>query len=38
MRSLGDRGDHVEVGSTHFSMGLDPDVWLVVAEALARST
>ena len=30
--------DHVEVASTHFSMGLDPDVWLAVARALARPT
>jgi dienelactone hydrolase len=28
---------HVEVGSTHFSMGIDPDVWRVVAERLAAS-
>lgn len=28
--------DHVEVGSTHFSMGIDPDVWLVIARALAK--
>lgn len=26
---------HVEVGSTHFSMGIDPDVWLTVARRLA---
>lgn len=35
------RGDgdveHVEVHSTHFSMGLDPDVWLTIARVLARS-
>lgn len=28
--------DHVEVGSTHLGMGVDPDVWLAVATALAR--
>ncbi len=27
----------IEVGSTHVGLGLDPDVWLVVAEALAES-
>lgn len=27
----------VEVHSTHFSMGLDPDVWLTVVRVLARS-
>ena len=27
--------DNVEVGSTHFAMGLDPDVWRIVARALA---
>lgn len=27
---------HVEVGSTHVGMGWDPDVWEVVARALAR--
>ncbi|MDO9380579.1 MAG: hypothetical protein Q7T56_17175 [Nocardioidaceae bacterium] len=27
--------DHVEVGSTHLGMVLDPDVWAVVAERLA---
>ncbi|CAN5654851.1 hypothetical protein BH11ACT8_BH11ACT8_35650 [soil metagenome] len=26
---------HVEVGSTHVAMGLDPDVWRTVAQALA---
>jgi len=26
---------HVEVGSTHLSMGIDPDVWLTVARELA---
>ncbi len=26
---------HVEVRSSHFGLGLDPDVWAVVAEALA---
>lgn len=28
--------EHVEVRSTHFAMGFDPDVWRVVAERLAR--
>lgn len=28
--------EHVEVGSTHFAMGVDPDVWRVVAERLAE--
>jgi pimeloyl-ACP methyl ester carboxylesterase len=27
--------DHLEVGSTHFAMGLDPDVWRAVADRLA---
>ena len=27
--------DHVEVSSTHLGMGLDPDVWAVVAQRLA---
>lgn len=31
----GDDAEIVEVRSTHFSMGLDPDVWTVVAERLA---
>ena len=26
---------HVEVGSTHLSMGIDPDVWMTVARELA---
>lgn len=26
--------DNIEVGSTHFSMGLDPDVWALIAERL----
>jgi hypothetical protein len=26
---------HVEVSSTHISMGLDPDVWRVIADRLA---
>ena len=26
---------HVEVGSTHFGLGIDPDVWQIVAESLA---
>jgi hypothetical protein len=28
--------EHVEVGSTHLGMGIDPDVWEVVATRLAR--
>ena len=28
--------EHVEVRSTHLGMGVDPDVWAVVAERLAR--
>lgn len=28
--------EHVEVGSTHLGMGIDPDVWRVVAARLAR--
>jgi pimeloyl-ACP methyl ester carboxylesterase len=27
--------DHVEVGSTHIGMGLDPDVWQIVADRVA---
>ena len=27
---------HVEVTSTHLGLGIDPDVWRVVAEQLAR--
>ncbi len=30
------RVEHVEVGSTHLGMGVDPDVWEVVADRLAR--
>lgn len=29
------RARHVEVKSTHLGLGIDPDVWLLVAEALA---
>ncbi len=29
------RADHVEVRSTHLGMGVDPDVWSVVAQRLA---
>jgi hypothetical protein len=29
------RVEHVEVSSTHLGMGVDPDVWAVVAERLA---
>ncbi len=28
--------EHAEVSSTHIGMGLDPDVWAIVAERLAR--
>lgn len=28
--------EHVEVASTHIGMGVDPDVWAVVADRLAR--
>lgn len=28
--------EHVEVRSSHVGLGVDPDVWLAVAEALAR--
>ncbi|WP_421118272.1 alpha/beta hydrolase [Aquihabitans daechungensis] len=31
----GDEAEVVEVGSTHFSMGIDPDVWAIVADRLA---
>jgi hypothetical protein len=27
---------HIEVRSTHMGLGIDPDVWLAVAEALAE--
>ena len=27
----------VEVGSTHVGLGIDPDVWLTVAEAFAET-
>ena len=30
------RAEHVEVSSTHIGMGLDPDVWGLVAERLAE--
>ncbi len=30
--------EHVEVSSTHIGMGVDPDVWAVVAERLAASS
>lgn len=30
--------DHVEVRSTHLGLGLDPDVWLAAARALAADT
>jgi hypothetical protein len=28
---------HVEVGSTHLGMVVDPDVWLTIARTLARA-
>jgi len=28
--------EHVEVSSTHIGMGIDPDVWAIVADRLAR--
>jgi len=28
--------EHVEVSSTHIGMGVDPDVWAIVADRLAR--
>lgn len=28
--------EHVEVSSTHLGMGVDPDVWAIVADRLAR--
>ncbi len=40
-RACIDRGspgvDHVEVRSTHLTLGLDPDVWWTVASALAET-
>ena len=30
--------EHVEVFSTHLGMGIDPDVWRLVADRLARPT
>lgn len=30
------QAEHVEVASTHIGLGLDPDVWNVVADRLAR--
>ena len=30
--------EHVEVSSRHLGMGVDPDVWAVVADRLARRT
>jgi hypothetical protein len=29
--------EHVEVSSTHIGMGVDPDVWRIVADRLASS-
>jgi pimeloyl-ACP methyl ester carboxylesterase len=34
--ATGDGADVVEVSSTHLAMGIDPDVWDVVADRLAR--
>jgi pimeloyl-ACP methyl ester carboxylesterase len=31
------RAQHVEVGSTHLGMVVDPDVWLTIARSLARA-
>jgi pimeloyl-ACP methyl ester carboxylesterase len=31
------RAEHVEVASTHIGMGLDPDVWELIARRLARN-
>jgi hypothetical protein len=33
--AAGDGAQVIEVGSTHFSMGVDPDVWAAVADRLA---
>ncbi|CAN5611563.1 hypothetical protein BH10ACT1_BH10ACT1_12660 [soil metagenome] len=30
--------EHVKVTSTHFGMGIDPDVWRIVADRLALAT
>jgi hypothetical protein len=30
--------EHVEVSSTHLGMGVDPDVWELVARRLAESS
>ena len=30
--------EQVEIGSTHFAMGLDPDVWRIIADRLAAQT
>ena len=30
------RVEHVEVSSTHIGMGIDPDVWAIVADRLSR--
>ncbi len=30
--------EHVEVGSTHVGLGIDPDVWLEIARRLAAAT
>lgn len=32
------RAEHVEVSSTHLAMGVDPDVWALVAERLAATS
>ena len=34
--AAGDGAEIIKVASTHFSMGVDPDVWAVVADRLAR--
>lgn len=33
-----DHATNVEVRSTHFGMGIDPDVWRAVAKALAAQS
>jgi hypothetical protein len=32
------RAEHIEVGSTHIAMVLDPDVWLTIARRLGEPT
>ena len=35
--SVSPRVDNIEVGSTHLGMGLDPDIWRIVAQRLAAA-